>query len=112
MFDIIKKSLYAGIGALALTEEKMQEVVDEFVDKGKLTQKEGETLVEELQDVIQENKTKLSKMIDERVKDLLDELDVAMKKDVADLEKQMQKDVTKLEKRVAALEKQVKADKK
>ena len=40
MFDVIKKSLLAGIGMMAITEEKVQSVIDEFVEKGKLTQQE------------------------------------------------------------------------
>ena len=74
MLDLIKKSFFAGIGALALTEEKVHEVIDEFVQKGELSQKEGETLLNDLQKVMDENKAKLTTMIDEQVKNLNDEL--------------------------------------
>ena len=40
MFEMIKKSILAGIGAFVVTEEKVQEVIDDFVQKGKLTQQD------------------------------------------------------------------------
>ncbi len=108
MFEVIKKSILAGIGALAFTEEKIQEVIDDFVQKGKLTQKEGESLVDELQKVIHENKAKLTAMIDERIKAIMDELNLLTKDDLAEMEKKIKKDFTKVEKRLAKLEKQLK----
>jgi polyhydroxyalkanoate synthesis regulator phasin len=108
MLDIIKKSMLAGIGALALTEEKIQEMIDEFVQKGQLSHKEGESLVNELQKVIDENKTKLNTMIDEHIKSLMDELNMVTKDDLTEMEKSLKKDFAKMEKRLAKLEKQLK----
>ena len=108
MFELIKKSIFAGIGALVVTEEKIQEMVADFVQKGELTQKEGESLVDELQAVIQENKAKFTAMIDERVKCILDELNLPSKDDLVEMEKNRKKEFSKIEKRLAALEKQIK----
>jgi polyhydroxyalkanoate synthesis regulator phasin len=108
MFEIIKKSIFAGIGALVVTEEKVQEVIADFVQKGELTQKEGETLINELQKVLQENKAKFTTMIDERVKSIMDDLNIPSKEDLAEMEKNIKKEVSKLDKRLARLEKQLK----
>ena len=108
MFEIIKKSIFAGIGALVVTEEKVQEVIADFVQKGELTQKEGETLVDELQKVLQENKAKFTTMIDERVKCIMDDLHLLTKEDLAEMEGSIKKEVSKLDKRLAKLEKQLK----
>jgi polyhydroxyalkanoate synthesis regulator phasin len=108
MFEIIKKSIFAGIGALMVTEEKVQEVIADFVQKGELTQKEGETLINELQKVLQDNKAKFTTMIDERVKCIMDDLNILTKEDLAETEKNIKKEVSKLDKRLAKLEKQLK----
>jgi len=105
MLDVIKKSIFAGIGALALTEEKVQEVIDEFVQKGQISQKEAESLVSEVQKVVDHHKTKLTTMIDEQVKRILDELHLVTKDDLAELEKNLKKDFAKVEKHLAKLEK-------
>ena len=109
MLDLIKKSFFAGIGALALTEEKIHEVIDEFVQKGELSQKEGESLVNELQKVIDENKAKVTAMIDEHVKSLMEELNLVTKDDLAEMEQNLKKDFTKVEKRLAKVEKEMKS---
>jgi polyhydroxyalkanoate synthesis regulator phasin len=108
MFEIIKKSIFAGIGALIVTEEKVQDVIADFVQKGELTQKEGETLINELQKVLQDNKAKFTTMIDERVKSIMDDLNMVSKEDLAETEKNIKKEVSKLDKRLAKLEKQLK----
>lgn len=110
MFELIKKSIFAGIGALAMTEEKVQEIIDDFVKKGKLTQQEGKSLVDEVQKVIDENKAKLSAIVDERVKYILDELNLVTKDDLAEMEKNFKKDVAMLKKRLTKLEKQMKTE--
>jgi len=46
--ELLKKGLMAGIGAVALTTEKVQESVRKLVDEGKITTEEGEKLVQEL----------------------------------------------------------------
>ena len=106
MFDLIKKSVLAGIGAIVVTEEKLQEAVDDFVQKGKLTQQEGQSLVTELQKVIRENKEKLSDTIDERVTCLMKELPVLTKDDLAEFQRSVKHDIQALEQRIQQLEKQ------
>lgn len=48
MINDLKKMLLAGVGAVATTYEKASEVVDELVQKGKITVDEGKELSEEL----------------------------------------------------------------
>ncbi len=110
MFEVVKKSILAGIGVMAVTEEKVQEVLDEFVEKGKLTQKEGESLFDEVQKIVQENKEKVSAMIDERVKFILDELHLLTKEDLTEMETRLKDDLTKIDKRLAKIEQLVKSD--
>ena len=44
----LKKILYAGIGTVAVTAEKMKDVLDVMVEKGEMTVEQGKVLNQEL----------------------------------------------------------------
>ncbi len=48
MLELMKKGLMAGIGAVVLTTEKVQETVRKLVEEGKISTEEGEKLAQEL----------------------------------------------------------------
>jgi polyhydroxyalkanoate synthesis regulator phasin len=108
MFDIIKKSILAGVGAIVVTEEKIQDIVDDFVQKGKLTEEEGKSLIDELQKTLQENKTKLTATIDERIKCIMRDLNLITKDDLTEMEKSIKKDLATVKRRLTQIEKQMK----
>ncbi len=54
--DGLRKVFLAGVGALATTVEKGQEIVDDLVKKGELTVEQGKALNAELKHKVQEAK--------------------------------------------------------
>ena len=46
--DVIEKTLLVALGAAALTKDRVQSVVEEFVRRGQLTAEEGKELVDQL----------------------------------------------------------------
>lgn len=54
--DGLRKVFLAGVGALATTVEKSQEIVDDLVKKGELTVEQGKALNAELRHKVQEVK--------------------------------------------------------
>ncbi|WMM24559.1 hypothetical protein RBU61_16750 [Tissierella sp. MB52-C2] len=84
MEDMLKKIFLAGIGTLALTYEKSNEMVQNLVQKGKITVEQGKELNEELKRVINnKDNTKDNK---EDLKEILKDLNLATKEDLANLE--------------------------
>ena len=84
MEDMLKKIFLAGIGTLALTYEKSNEMVQNLVEKGKITVEQGKELNEELKRVINsKDNTKDNK---EDLKEILKDLNLATKEDIANLE--------------------------
>jgi polyhydroxyalkanoate synthesis regulator phasin len=84
MEDMLKKIFLAGIGTLALTYEKSNEMVQNLVQKGKITVEQGKELNEELKRVINnKDNTKDNK---EDLKEILKDLNLATKEDIANLE--------------------------
>jgi len=48
MLDSIHKMFLAGVGLAAMTKDKIDEHVKELVEKGKLTEKEGREVADEM----------------------------------------------------------------
>ncbi|MBU5428209.1 hypothetical protein KQI41_17590 [Tissierella pigra] len=84
MEDMIRRIFLAGIGTLALTYEKSNEMIQNLVEKGKITVEQGKELNEELKRVI--NNKENSKDSKEDLKEILKDLNLATKEDIANLE--------------------------
>jgi polyhydroxyalkanoate synthesis regulator phasin len=54
--DGIKKFFLAGVGAVATTAEKSQEIFDNLVEKGELTVEQGKALNQELRHTMEQSK--------------------------------------------------------
>jgi polyhydroxyalkanoate synthesis regulator phasin len=108
MFDLVKKSLMAGIGAIAMTEDKVQELIDDFVKKGEISEQEGKSLVQELQHAVDEQRTKITQTIDEQIAKVLKELHLVSKDDLTELQTNLKKEFSKVDRRLAKIEKQLK----
>ena len=69
MIDIIKKTVLAGIGAVVMSQEKVEGVLEELVDKGKITAEEasemGDKIVRESKKEFEESKKLLEKYLED-----------------------------------------------
>jgi polyhydroxyalkanoate synthesis regulator phasin len=63
--DIIKKLTLASIGAIALTREKAEEMLDELVKKGEITKDERAEALKNLVDKSLESTEKMAKWAEE-----------------------------------------------
>lgn len=75
MEDLLKKIFFAGVGSLAITYDKSKELVNELIEKGKITVDQGRELNEELKKFVDEEK-------DLEKDKLLDSLNLATKEDI------------------------------
>lgn len=89
MIELIKKAMLTGLGAASLTKEKIAEIGRDFADRGKLSQQEGEKLVEELLARVEESKQEIKKQIDERVEEILKKMNLARMSDLDELKRQI-----------------------
>ncbi len=48
MFELIKKTLLAGLGTAVITRTKVKEIMEKMVDQGKITSEEAERYTQEL----------------------------------------------------------------
>jgi polyhydroxyalkanoate synthesis regulator phasin len=89
MIDLVKKVMFTGIGVLSLSKDKVEEVVREYIDKGKLSEQEGEKLVAELLKKSEESRAELKKQIEEQVQAVLKKMDCVSKSDLAELKAEL-----------------------
>lgn len=86
MIDLIKKAVFTGMGVAFLTKEKIDEFSRELIDRGKLSEQEGEKLVSEMRQRADESKEALKRQTDKVVEAALDRMQLARVSDVEKLQ--------------------------
>ncbi|HDZ91528.1 MAG TPA: hypothetical protein ENH37_12765 [Deltaproteobacteria bacterium] len=100
MFETIKKSLLAGLGAAVVTKEKIENVTRKLVEEGKITTEEAEKLSKDLIESGSKQWEDMQERVTSTVKKALEGLDIATRQDLTALTRR----VDGLEKRIASLE--------
>jgi polyhydroxyalkanoate synthesis regulator phasin len=101
MLELMKKGLMAGIGAVVLTTEKVQEAVRKLVEEGKITTEEGEKLAQDLVKTGQHQWEEITTAISEKTKKWSENVEVVKREEFD----QLQARVENLEQRLTDLEK-------
>lgn len=91
MVGILKKLYLAGLGALSMTKEKAEEIVDELIKKGEVAAEEKKSFVESLLKVAEEKKAETREFVKKEVRKVLESLDIPTRQELEDLKKQLEK---------------------
>ena len=89
MIELIKKAMFTGLGVASLTKEKVEEIGRDFIEQGKLSQQEGEKLMEELRARVDESKQEIKKQIENRVEEILKKMNLVRMSDLDELKLQI-----------------------
>lgn len=100
MLEDIKKAFLAGIGAVVLTRDKVERVIDRFVEENKLSREEGQRLADELVQSGEKQWSNLEERILDTVRNGIDRLDIGRRTELEALQER----VENVEKRIAFLE--------
>ena len=99
MPDLIKKTLLTGVGLALKTWDEVEDLAKELVDKGKMTEKDGNKFIKDLQTRYEETQKKLEARVEKTVKEFLKKANVvtgdelkAVKKEVRELKKMISSD--------------------
>ncbi|MBM4332302.1 MAG: hypothetical protein FJ117_13980 [Deltaproteobacteria bacterium] len=85
MFEFIKRAIFIGAGLASMTAEKIEEVVEEIVKKGELSEKQGRELVQELKEKSTKAEKEFGEKIDKVVNDTLQRLNIPTRKEIEEL---------------------------
>ncbi|MEZ5275682.1 MAG: hypothetical protein R3F07_04805 [Opitutaceae bacterium] len=89
MIDLIRKTFLAGVGAVVMTREKIEESMADLVEKGKISAKDAREVAEKLAADGKREFETVSDDVQKRVKEMLEQMGVGQKDKIGDLEKRL-----------------------
>lgn len=94
MEDTFKKIINASLGMAIIARNKVNDIINELVEKGKMSQAEGEKFINDLKTETEKSRKDAEEEIRNVIRKVLQKMDIPTKEDF-----------NRLEKRVKALEK-------
>ena len=85
LFDAVRKVCLAGIGAVALTVEAVEDLVEKLVERGELTEEEGRKLVNDVWSRRKKDAKKAEDELNKRVDELMKRFEIPSKTEFEDL---------------------------
>lgn len=101
LFEAARKVLLAGIGAVALAQDEVEDFVDRLIERGEIAEKDGRKLVREVMDKRKKEASKAEDEVTKRVENVLDRMSVPSKADIETLSEK----ITQLSKKIDDLKK-------
>lgn len=89
--EIFRKMALFGIGAIAISQEKIEEFAQEMVKKGEMNREEGKKFVFEVLAEKDKQRKEVEEKINNKVKEVIANSGLAMKRDVNELSVRMEK---------------------
>ncbi len=99
MSDFFEKAYMAGLGAWSVTKEKAKEIVDDLVEKGKITADEAPKILKEVVAKAEESKKALEERVEKGVENTVNRLNLATKSDVQRVEEKLDLILKELQKK-------------
>jgi len=90
MSDVLRKIGLFGIGAIVLTQEKLEELTKEMVEKGEINREEGKKFVREVLSEKDRQIKELGDKINQKVKEAVERSGAATKKDIEDIKTRLE----------------------
>jgi polyhydroxyalkanoate synthesis regulator phasin len=89
VFELIKKSMLAGIGLALKTKDEVEDFAKELVKTEKMSEKEGKKFLDDLLKRYDEAKNKWGEMVEQSVRDMLKKANVVTAEQLEDLRKEI-----------------------
>lgn len=89
MFDFIRKSLLFGVGAVTITKEKAEKIVNELVEKGQVSKGEASKLINDLVDKGEQERKAISDTVKGEIEKLKRDIGIVDKNKLDELEKRI-----------------------
>ena len=89
MFDLIKKTMLAGVGLAVMSKEKAEAAAKEIAESAKLSSEKGQEFVDEVVGKSEKMRKDFEEMIAKAVNEALKKADLPSRDDVAALNKRV-----------------------
>ncbi|MDR3088603.1 MAG: phasin family protein [Desulfobulbaceae bacterium] len=90
MKEILKNIVCAGLGAAFLTKDKIEELKDELLEKGRMSQDEGRQFVDDLLNRSEKAKEQMNQWVEKKVAERVERLNLATKDEIAALRRSIE----------------------
>jgi|SaaInl7_200m_RNA_FD_contig_21_2250479_length_646_multi_12_in_0_out_0_2 polyhydroxyalkanoate synthesis regulator phasin len=102
MLDLMKKSLLTGLGLALKTKDEVEDLANDLIKKGKMSEKDGRKFIKDLMDKWDSSRDKLENRVEKSVNEFFKKTNVvtadelkAVKKEIRDLKKAISDNVEK-----------------
>ena len=102
MIDLIKKAVLTGVGVASLTKEKIEDLAKELIVKGKMSEQEGEKLVEEMLSRAEESRETMKNQTKSMVQDTIAKMQLARVEDI----ELLKTEIERLREEIASMKKE------
>ena len=102
VLDLLRNPVLASVGAFSLAEEGLERLVNELIDRGEASEREGRKIVDDYRKRTTKSRKDMEKRIDSRITEALKNFRLPTKKDVDALNRK----INRLERRIDQLLKQ------
>ena len=82
MIDLIKKAVLTGVGVASLTKDKIEDLAKELIEKGKMSEEEGDKLVKEMLGRAEESRETMKNQTESLVQNTIAKMKLARVEDV------------------------------
>ncbi|RKZ22730.1 hypothetical protein DRQ18_02030 [bacterium] len=87
--EFVEKSMLLAVDAIALTGERVRELIDEHVKKGRITREEGERIFETITKRIEESRKVLREEIRSVIKEVIEEMEIPSREEVREIKEKI-----------------------
>ncbi len=89
MTELVKKLYLAGVGALALTKEKIESLTDELIKRGEIAASEKSSFINELVNTVEKTRTETQNIIKKEVQKILSSLELPTRQELEELKQKV-----------------------
>jgi poly(hydroxyalkanoate) granule-associated protein len=82
LYETLRKVLLAGIGAVSIAQEEIDDLVKKLVERGEIAEKDGKKLIHEMNEKRKHQSKKTEDQVSKRIEDVLDRMNVPRKSDI------------------------------
>lgn len=82
MLDAARKLFLAGIGAMAIAQDEIEEFLQKLIDRGEIAEKDGRKLMHEVMDKRKKHLQQTESELTRRIEGILDRMSVPSKADI------------------------------
>ena len=86
MRDSVRKLGLIGVGLWAMTEEKIDEMVTDLVDKGTISKEEGKKVIQDVLEESKKQKVDLERKISDKIQEAISKKDTFTRRDMHELQ--------------------------